>query len=75
MTSKRLKLSQGTIRTLTGALSRPLDRLKRLILSPNSQQESLDFLHCYGRQIFQRDIVSWSSLNHAQDGKRPPYGL
>lgn len=57
-----LKLSQGTLKTLATALSHPLERLHRLQLSGNSQKEALAFLHSYGRQLFQREIVSWSFL-------------
>lgn len=61
-----LKLSQGTLRSLSTALARPLERLHRLQLSPGSQEESLAFLHAYGRQLFQREIVSWAFLDTTQ---------
>jgi DNA repair protein RecO (recombination protein O) len=60
----KLKVSQGTLRSLTTALTQPLERLHRLQLSANSQKEALSFLHSYGRQLFQRDIVSWAFLGH-----------
>jgi len=60
--ANRLKLSQGTLRSLTTALTQPLERLHRLQLSDNSQKEALSFLHSYGRQLFQREIVSWAFL-------------
>lgn len=59
----RLSLSQGTLRSLITALNQPLDRLQRLQLSVNSQREALSFLHSYGRQLFQREIVSWAFLD------------
>ncbi len=61
-----LMLSQGTLRSLAVAQTRPLERLHRLQLSPSSQEESLAFLHAYGRQLFQREIVSWAFLDTAQ---------
>ncbi len=60
--TSRLKLSQGTLKTLTAALIQPLERLHRLQLSTISQKEALAFLHSYGRQLFQREIVSWPFL-------------
>jgi len=60
----RHTLSQGTLRSLTTALSQPLGRLHRLQLSGNSQQEALSFLHSYGRQLFQREIISWAFLEN-----------
>lgn len=57
-----LKLSQGTLKTLSTALAQPLERLHRLQLSGKSQEEALIFLHLYGRQLFQREIVSWTFL-------------
>ncbi|MBU1233433.1 MAG: DNA repair protein RecO [Proteobacteria bacterium] len=56
-------LSLGTIKSLTAAQDQPLDRLQRLQLSPHSQKEALSFLHHYGRQLFQREIISWSFLD------------
>ncbi len=61
--ANRLNLSQGTLRSLITALNQPLDRLQRLQLSGNSQQEALSFLHSYGHQLFQREIISWDFLN------------
>lgn len=61
-----LNLSQGTLRSLSVALTRPLERLHRLQLSTTSQKESLAFLHAYGRQLFQREIVSWAFLDATQ---------
>ncbi len=56
-------LSQGTLRSLSTALNQPLERLHRLQLSGKSQQEALSFLHSYGRQLFQREIISWAFLD------------
>jgi DNA repair protein RecO (recombination protein O) len=56
-------LSLGTIRSLAAAQDNPLNRLQRLHLSPHSQKEALTFLHLYGRQLFQREIISWSFLD------------
>lgn len=64
-TVSRLKLSQGTLRSLTTALDQPLERLHRLQLSANIQKEALSFLRSYGRQLFQREIVSWAFLDRA----------
>ena len=61
-TATSVKLSQGTLKSLTVALNQPLNRLHRLQLSTTSQREALSFLHAYGRQLFQREIVSWAFL-------------
>ena len=61
-TVSQLKLSKGTLKTLTAALHQPLTRLHRLQLSNTSQKEALSFLHSYGRQLFQREIISWAYL-------------
>lgn len=58
----RHTLSQGTLRSLITALAQPLERLHRLQLSGNSQREALSFLHSYGCQLFQREIISWAFL-------------
>lgn len=60
--TSRLKVSQGTLKSLTAALHQPLERLNRLQFSKNSQAESLALLHSYGRQLFQREIISWAFL-------------
>ncbi len=60
--ASRLNLSHGTLKSLTIALNQPLERLHRLQLSAHSQQEALTFLYSYGRQLFQREIVSWAFL-------------
>lgn len=58
-----IPLSLGTLKSLTAAQDQPLDRLQRLQLSSHSKKEALSFLHHYGRQLFQREIVSWAFLN------------
>ena len=55
-------LTPGTLKTLATAQTSPLNRLHRLGLSPNSQREALNLLHAYGRQLFQREIISWKAL-------------
>ncbi len=60
--AEKIKLSQGTLRSLSRALIQPLEQLNRLQLSGNSRQEALNFLHAYGRRLFQREIVSWTFL-------------
>lgn len=55
-------LSQGTIKMLRAAQDLPLQRLDRLRLSESMQVEALHMLHAYGRNLFQRDIISWRHL-------------
>jgi DNA repair protein RecO (recombination protein O) len=62
-TNSQIQLSRGTIKSLTAALHQPLERLHRLQLSDISQTEALSFLHSYGRQLFQREIVSWAFID------------
>jgi len=57
-----IRLSQGTLRSLSRAMLQPLEQLNRLQLSGKSQQEALTFLHSYGRRLFQREIESWTFL-------------
>lgn len=59
----RIPLSCGTLRSLDMAAKQPLSRLQRLQLTEQSRRESLSFLHMYGRQLFQREIVSWEFLD------------
>ena len=59
----RVPLSCGTLKYLDMAIKQPLSRLRRLQLTEQSQLESLSFLHIYGRQLFQREIISWRFLN------------
>ncbi len=65
-TTERIRLSRGTLKSLTTALTQPLERLHRLQLSESSQKEALGFLHCYARQLFQREIISWAFLDRIQ---------
>ncbi|MDR3630128.1 MAG: DNA repair protein RecO [Desulfocapsaceae bacterium] len=55
-------LSLGTIKLLANAQSQPLERLHRLQFSLRAREESLNMLHHFGRQLFQRDIHSWKAL-------------
>ncbi|MBU1058653.1 MAG: DNA repair protein RecO [Proteobacteria bacterium] len=64
-------LTLGTIRSLAAAQDQPLNRIHRLHLSRHCQKEALTFLHHYGRQLFQREIISWSFLDTiSPKGKR-----
>jgi DNA repair protein RecO (recombination protein O) len=55
-------LSTGTIRMLISAQDRPLEKLHNLKISGGILLEALRLLHNYGRQIFQREIVSWKLM-------------
>lgn len=55
-------LSPGTVKVLRVAQHLPLERLDRLRLSGPMLQEALAMLHHYGRNLLQRDIVSWRQL-------------
>ena len=55
-------LSHGTIRIIQNSQDQPLERLHRLKFSGPILSESLQLLHNFSRQIFQRDIVSWQAL-------------
>ena len=61
-----IRLSQGTIKMLRSAQIQPLERLHRLKISGNILQESLSLLHDYGKQLFQREIISWKQLQKQQ---------
>jgi len=52
-------LSHGTIKILQVAQNQPLEKLQRLKISGAILEETLQLLHNYGRQLFQRDIASW----------------
>lgn len=56
------RLSHGTIKLLQKAQDHPLERLHMLKISGSILRESLQLLHHYGRQIFQRDIHSWQVM-------------
>jgi DNA repair protein RecO (recombination protein O) len=62
-----IPLSPGTIKLLTTVQHQPLDRLHRLQFSTLALEESLNMLHRFGRQLFQRDIHSWEALR--REGK------
>lgn len=55
-------LSFGTIKIIQNSQDQPLDRLHRLKFSGALLTESLQLLHNFSRQVFQRDIISWQSL-------------
>lgn len=57
-----MSLSQGTIKILGSAQHQPLERLHRLKITGTLLQEALAMLHAYGGQLFQRDIVSWTTM-------------
>ena len=57
--SSLLELSHGSLKILSSAQNQPLERLHRLKFSGSILRESLDFLHFYGRYLYQRDISSW----------------
>lgn len=63
----RIQLSCGTLRSLNMALKQPIERLQRLQFTEQSKQESLSFLHLYGRQLFQREITSWAIMDAARN--------
>lgn len=56
-------LSRGTIRMLASAQNRSLEKLHNLKISGKILTETLGLLHTYGRQIFQREIVSWKLMS------------
>ncbi|KJR99160.1 MAG: hypothetical protein VR65_17180 [Desulfobulbaceae bacterium BRH_c16a] len=55
-------LSHGTLKILRAAQDSPLERLHRLKLSGPILREALSLLHNYGRTLFQRDIISWKTM-------------
>ena len=60
------KISQGTLKMLSSAQSLPPERLHIIKPSGSMLHEALTLLHSYGREIFQREIISWKlfdSLN------------
>lgn len=56
-------LSFGTIKIIQNSQDQPLERLHRLKFSGPILTESLQLLHNFGRQIFQREITSWQILD------------
>ncbi len=65
-----MEISHGTIKLLHTAQNLPLERLHRVKATGPILKEALTLLHNFGRQIFQRDIVSWRLLHHPYPGKR-----
>lgn len=57
-------LSYGTIKMIQNTQNQPLERLHRLKFSGSILSESLQLLHNFGRQIFQREITSWQVVLH-----------
>jgi DNA repair protein RecO (recombination protein O) len=60
--NRGMNLSQGTVKILGSAQNQTLERLHRLKISGTLLQEALGMLHTYGRQLFQREIVSWKIM-------------
>lgn len=56
------QLSYGTIKIIQNCQDQPIERLHRLNFSGAILTESLQLLHNFGRQIFQREITSWQIL-------------
>lgn len=63
-------LSYGTIKIIQNSQNQPLDRLHRLKFSGAILSESLQLLHNFSRQIFQRDIISWQALERQRTSFR-----
>lgn len=61
--NRPVRLSHGTLKMLHSAQTQPLNRLHRLKISGKILQEALSLLHDYGRQLFQREIVSWKTIS------------
>ncbi|PHR27692.1 MAG: DNA repair protein RecO [Desulfotalea sp.] len=61
-------LSYGTIKMIQNCQNQPLERLHRLKFSGAILSESLQLLHNFGRQIFQREIISWQILEQQNLG-------
>ncbi|BHH82143.1 DNA repair protein RecO [Desulforhopalus sp. 52FAK] len=55
-------LSYGTIKMIQNCQVQPIERLHRLKFTGAILSESLQLLHNFGRQIFQREITSWQIL-------------
>ncbi len=66
--ARGIALSHGTIKILRSAQDLPLERLHRLKISGTILHEALNLLHAYGRQLFQRDIVSWRIMQACSKG-------
>lgn len=59
---RTLPVSRGTIMMLLSGQDMSLERLHRLKISGSSLQEAMTLLYNYGHQLFQRDIISWKSV-------------
>lgn len=59
-----LPISNGTIKMLHVAQDIPLEKLHRVNIAGTCLKEALVILHNFGREIFQRDIVSWKVLRN-----------
>lgn len=57
-------LSPGTIKFLRAAQDQPIERLHRIKADRKVIDEALQLLHLYGRNILQRDIISWRMLQN-----------
>lgn len=56
-------IAPGTIMFLNAAQNNSIDKLHRLKASGTVLIQSLNHLHQYGKNILQRDIISWKLLN------------
>jgi DNA repair protein RecO (recombination protein O) len=65
---KGIALSHGTIKALRSAQDLPLERLHCLKISGTILEEALSLLHTYGKNLFQRDIVSWKMMQTYANG-------
>lgn len=65
---RAIPVSSGTVKLLHAAQDQPLEKLHRLKLSGTLLREALTLLHSYGRQLFQRDIISWRLLHRSFPG-------
>ncbi len=54
-----IPISLGTLRLLTKAQNLPLEKLHILKITGPPFTQSMQILHYFGRQIFQREFVSW----------------
>jgi len=69
-TGRRLiRLSLGTVKILEAVQTQPITRLHRLKITGSSLHEALSLLHDYGRQLFQREIISWKSSHLLQSDR------
>ncbi|HSL39920.1 MAG TPA: DNA repair protein RecO [Desulforhopalus sp.] len=66
-----LHLSPGTLKILQSAQELPLEKLHRLLLSETQLSEALGILSAYGRELLQRDIISWQVMRRNGRGLAP----